>query len=110
MRSLKKMRTRGSDQKPGTQNGERGSNPARLALLFQRSPINNSGATVGKNDVPKLGDSPYDGEDDAFPDQDTEHISGNQSTVFTWIEELVSFVDRIVELGQGEGRESERRN
>lgn len=89
MRSSREIRTRGSDQKPGTQNEKRGSNPPRLALLSQRRPINNSSATVGKDDVPKFGDSPYDGEDDAFPDQDTEHISRNQSTVLTWVEELV---------------------
>ena len=56
-------------------------------------------ATFGKDDIPKFGDPPYDGEDDAFPNQDTEHISGNLPTVPTRVEELVSFVRRAVKSG-----------
>jgi len=72
--------------------GVRRSNLAWLTLLLRGNVAKNRGATLGKDFVPKLSDPPYNGEDDAFADQDAEHISCNQSTIPIRIEELVSFV------------------
>jgi len=62
---------------------------AGLALLLEGSVGKGSSAAFGKDDIPKLGDPPYYGKDDAFPNQDTDHISGNLPTVLSWVKELV---------------------
>jgi len=72
--------------------GARRSNLTWLTLLLRGNVAKNRGATFGKDFVPKLGDPPYDGEDDTFSDQDAEHISRNQSTIPIRVEECVSFV------------------
>lgn len=46
-------------------------------------------ATFGKNDVPELGNPPHNGEDDAFSDQNTEHIRRNQSTILARVEKFI---------------------
>lgn len=68
----------------------------RLALLPEGSVPNDRSATFGKDDIPKLGDPPYDGKDDALPNQDPEHVSCNPSTILSWVKELVGFVCRMV--------------
>lgn len=42
--------------------------------------------------IPEFGDAPYDGEDDAFSDQNTEHIGGNLATILGRVEEFIGFV------------------
>jgi len=61
----------------------------RLALLPEGSVPNNRSATFGKDDIPKPGDPPHDGKDDALSDQDPEHVSRNPSTILSWVKELV---------------------
>ena len=48
--------------------------------------------TFGEDFIPEIGNAPHDGEDDAFSDQNTEHVSSNLATVETWVQELVGFV------------------
>lgn len=62
-----------------------------MILLLEGSVAKDGGATFGKDEIPKLGDPPYDGEDDAFADQDAEHVSGNEPTILSRVEELVGF-------------------
>lgn len=51
-------------------------------------------ATFGEDFVPELGKPPHDGEDDAFPDQDAEHITRNLPAVHIRVQELVGCVER----------------
>jgi len=71
-------------------------------LLLERSVDKGGSATFSEDDIPKLGDPPYDGEDDAFPNQDTEYISGNPPTVLTRVEEFVGVkvLGCVREVGQ----------
>lgn len=71
-------------------------NLAGLALLLEGSVGKGSSVAFGKDDIPKLGDPPHYGEDDAFPNQDTKDISGNFPTVLSWVKELVGFVRKMV--------------
>lgn len=64
---------------------------AYLALLFVGDIVENGGTTFDEYFVPEFGDPPYDGEDGAFSDKDTEHISRNLPTIRAGVEELISF-------------------
>jgi len=60
-----------------------------FALLREGSATDERSATFCKDDIPKFAEAKDDGEDDAFPDEDAEHISGDLATVLTRVEELV---------------------
>jgi len=96
VKSLKTVRAGigDSDQRPKIMEEKYGrginrSNLAHLVLIFIVNVANNHGATFGEDLVPEFGDPPCDGEDDAFSDQDTKHISRNLPTILIRVEELV---------------------
>ena len=60
-------------------------------LLLRENVGDDRGAAFGKDFVPELGKPPYDGEDDALSDQDTEDVSRNLSTIRSRVQELVGF-------------------
>ena len=64
---------------------------AYVDLLLRGNVGESRGAAFGKDFVPEFGKPPYDGEDNAFSDQDTEDISRDLSTIRSRVQELVGF-------------------
>jgi len=63
---------------------------------------NRGGTSLGKDLVPELGETPHDGEDDAFSYQNTEHICCDLSAISTRIKEVVrvKVLGCVTEVGQ----------
>lgn len=61
--------------------------------LLRGTVLKNCGTSIGKDFIPEPGDAPHDGKDDAFSNQNTEHVSSNFSAILSGVEELVSFVE-----------------